>query len=177
MSYSSDDFIDSAIDYIIDALMDVADLDDIAVFVRGTLPPNMVPQELYPFCELFIAEETEDPDMPELTGGTFQAVYNGIVTFNELVTRTGGDWLDRFDERKARVRSYDNVRRYVTAAKQELEKCEHRDLGELTVDDEAVYLFVITSPRIYGLDQNTRVNSWENFGSLPFKVYTVREAG
>jgi len=176
MSYSTDDIIDAIIDYIIDTLMDVADLDDIAVFVRGILPPNMVPQNLYPFCEVFIAEETQDPTMPELSGGVFQQVYTGLLTFNELVTRTGGDWLDQYDERKARVRSYDDVRRYVQAAKQELEKCEHRSLGDLTLGSEVVYQFDITDPRIYGLDENQRVNSWENFGSLPFKVSTEREA-
>lgn len=162
-------------DYIIEVLGNVDALNDIAVFIRGGLPSGMIPQDKYPFCEVIVAEETPDAEQAELTGGYYVQVYTGIVTASVLLTEISpGDWLEPVGEREARVPSYDLVEEYVYAIMAELQKCEHRDMGALTLNHESVTHFALIGPRIYGIDRDARTNSWENFGSVPFEVQTIR---
>jgi len=159
-------------DYIIETLGGANGLDGIRVFIRGALPSGMIPQDKYPFCEVIVAEEVEEEEM---TGNYYQQAYTGIITVTILLTQlAGGDWLEIIGERCARVPSYDLVEEYVYAMMAELQKSDHKSLGNLTMNDEAVTHFSIVGPRVYGLDQGARANSWENFGSIPFEVRTQR---
>lgn len=173
----SDRMKTSIADYIIDTLADVGDLDTIKSFVRGALPPGMVPNELYPSIEVMVAGEAPEPGFEELTGGYYRQVYTGLITVAEwLVHSAGGDFLDKIRERIFRVISYDLVDEVIGYTMTELQKCEHRSMGDLVIGDEAVINFSLSGQRIYGLDKDARTNNWENFGSIVFTVQTIRQA-
>lgn len=160
-------------DYIIDVLRSNDLLNEIAVFIRGAFPPGMIPQELYPFVEVFIGSEVEDT---RFTGAVYEQTYTGIVTVSMLATElASGDWVERESERFARVPSYDKVEEFVYAIMRELQKSEHLDMASLSLNDEVVIQFALTGERIYGIDRDVRSNSWENFGSVPFTVETQRQ--
>jgi len=159
-------------DYIIAALKANRALDDVKLFVRGGLPPGMVPQDRYPFVEVMIAQETEDE---EYTGNYYSQHYDGLLTVTVLSTQYArGDWLEHTGNRVATVSSYDQVEELVAHVVAELQKSEHKDMGELSVRDEVVTGFTVTGPRVFGIDHDSRTNSWENFGSIPFSVATQR---
>lgn len=158
-------------DYLIDVILATPALDALRVVIRGALPSGLIPAHLYPFGEVLIATEEE---AGELTGPTYQQVYKGLITVSVLLTeRPNGDWLEPVG-RKATVGSYDQVETLIATLRNTLQAAEHRDLGELTVDDETVVDFYFTGPRLYGLDVDERKNTWENYGSLPFAVVTQR---
>jgi len=154
--------------YIVATLQDVTGLDDVKVFIKGGLPPGiMVPQDKYPFSEVFCGRAANDD---ELTGNYYEDRYVGLITFSVLTTQqANADWLEMSGERVVELESYRQVRRLVHAAVDELRKSEHRDLGALAVGDAVVVRFYITEPT-YGFDLNARSNNWENFGSIPFEV-------
>lgn len=171
-------------DYIITALKAVVGLNGasglpgIQVFIRGAFPPGgiAVPQQHYPYCEVFVATEDEFGDQPEETGGYYNQIYNGLVTTAVLLTDLAlGDWIDVVESRVQTLESYDQIEEYIYYIMAELQKCEHRDMGGLELNDEAVTQFTITGPRVYGFDLLERTNTWENFGSVPFEVVTVRQ--
>jgi len=166
-------------DYIIAALVALDDLADVKVFVRGVIPPATLGQELYPYTEVFVSRETQDANMPRLTGNVHGRVYNGLITFSTLSTTVaGGDWNEINDERTIEVPSFDYAVQLAALALAEMGKCEHASLGDLsvTVNDatEVVTQFYPDNGVIYGLDRAARVNNWENFASLEFTVHTHR---
>jgi len=163
-------------DYIIATLKAVTGLDDIGVWIRGALPPGIsVPQDYFPHGEVWIATEDEFEPFPELTGGLYNTIYDGIINVSVLLTDTANaDWIDVVESRVLTLPSYDRVEEYVYYIMSELQKCEHKDLGTLVLNDEAAVELTIVGPRIYGFDRNERTNPWENFGSVPFQVETMR---
>jgi hypothetical protein len=161
-------------DYIIDVLGSTdGPLDEVKLFVRGALGPGQIPQDHYPFCEIFVAEELEGPEM---TGVYYGQTYTGVITFTvTLAHETSADQLVKIGERVAHVPSYDMVKELVHAAIFELQKEEHRDMGSLGVVDEVVIQFTVSGPRIFGIDRELRSNNWANFGVFPFEVETERQ--
>lgn len=163
--------VDEIENYLIDTLEDLAALDGVKIFVKGGLPPNIaIPQQFYPFSEVFCGRSTE---LGELTGGMFEDQYAGIVTFSVLTIESSLADLAARDagSRRVELGSYTQVRTLVNAAIQELRKEAHRDLGALATSNEQVVQFWVTEPT-YGLDLDTRTNNWSNFGSIPFVVDT-----
>jgi hypothetical protein len=167
-------------DYIIDTLAEVGSpLDEIRLFLRGSLPTGLIPQDLFPYIEVAVYQDDPDPDMEELTGNVLKQVYQGAIIINVLLTEfAGGDWFTPSgEERKGHVFSYTKVDEYAAAIISELGKCEHKDMGTLTDGNEQVWLFKLIGPRMYGLDRDARTNDWENRGLLPFTVETDRAGG
>lgn len=160
-------------DYIIEVLGNTpGPLDAIKVFVRGALGPGQIPDDHYPFCEVFVSEELEGPEM---TGVYYGQTYTGVITFTvTLAHEVSADQFVKIGERVAHVPSYDMVKELVHAAVFELQKKEHRDMGSLSIVDEAVVQFTVSGPRIFGIDRELRTNNWENFGVFPFEVETDR---
>ena len=164
--------IDAIENYVIIALKTVSALDDVGVFIKGGLPGNIaVPQDLYPFAEVFCGQALESG---ELTGGMYEDEYTGLITFSVLVTEQPlADWAEAVESRTITLPSYTAVRELVTATVVELRKAEHRDLGGLTArsGNEVVTRMWLTEP-VFGLDVDERTNNWENYGSIPFVVRT-----
>lgn len=160
-------------DYIIEVLGNTqGPLDAIKIFVRGALGPGQIPQDHYPFCEVFVGEEIEGP---EGTGVYYGQVYPGqLVFFITLANETSADQLVKIGERIVHVPSYDIAKEFVHAAVFELQKGEHRDMGNLRIGDEAVVQFTVSGPRILGIDRDLRSNNWDNFAIVPFEVRTDR---
>jgi len=161
-------------DYIIGVLGNTSGpLDAIRLFIRGALVPGQIPQENYPFCEVFVAEEIEGVEM---TGVYYGQTYTGVITFTvTMAHETSADQLVKVGERVAHVRSYDLVKELVHAAEFELQREAHRDMGSLSVVDEVVIQFTVSGPRVFGIDRELRSNNWENFGVFPFEVETERQ--
>jgi hypothetical protein len=163
-------------DAIIDILEQTRGLDGVKLFIRGGTPVP-VPQQLHPYCEVMIGDETPDA---ELTGGLYQQTYTGLLTFT-CQTVGQGDWLEKISARRSRVRSYDLIGNLVTQAAIELQREMHHSLGDLAVTmefdsrvmlSEVVEQFHLTGPLVYGLDDRT--NNFENFGSIGFVIETQR---
>lgn len=165
-------------DYIIDTLNAVIGLKGIKFWLRGALPSGIGPVALdyYPYGEVWIATEDEFAPDPEWTGGRYNQLYDGIINVSLLLVDTSGvnDWTDVIAARKLTLPSYDQLEEYVYYIMAELQKCEHKDLGTLVLNDEAAEEFTVVGPRIYGFDRNERTNTWEQFGSVPFQVSSVR---
>lgn len=158
-------------DYIISALSANRNLDAVKLYIRGG-SPMAVPLHLYPFCEVIIGEESEGEEM---TGGVYGQTYAGLITFNvEVAQLANGDWLEMTGDRRATLPSYDLVEELVHYAREELQAVAHRAMGDLTVHQEQVIRFSLTSPRIYGTEPDARTNNYTNFGSIPFEVETER---
>lgn len=166
------DFIKREIaDYIIAALCACRNLDAVKLYIRGGAPMD-VPQHLYPFAEVIIDEEAVDE---ELTGGTYGQTYTGLITFSvEMAHLANGDWLEITGDRRATLPSYDAVEELVHYAREELQKAEHRAMGDLTIHQEKVNRFSLTSPIVYAIGQSARTNNWVNSGSISFEVETER---
>lgn len=166
------DFIKRKIaDYIISALCACRDLDAVKIYIRGGSPMD-VPSHLYPFAEVIVDEENVDE---ELTGGTYGQTYKGVITFSvEMTQAANGDWLEITGDRRATIPSYDAVEELVHYARGELQKAEHRAMGDLTVHQEKVHRFSLTSPIIYAIGQSARTNNWSNSGSISFEIETER---
>jgi hypothetical protein len=158
-------------DYVIAALAANHALDDVKLFIRGGTPMP-VATDRHPFSEVLVG--SEEPD-GELSGNVYDQVYTGIVTFNVLLLKQAdADWLEMTGDRTARLRSYDQVEELVKAARDELQREAHKEMGGLTSCGERVVLFAVTGPRVYGLEPDARTDSYTNFGSLTFEVATER---
>ena len=163
-------------DAIRDALIANTGLSTVKAFIRGqAVRPVM--QDLYPFSEVIIGEETGGDD---LSGGTYERSYSGIITFTATTTQTSGnDWVD-VASRKAESASYDTIEALINYAVLELQRDTWRDLGALSVTNtvgtlvivDAVTNFYLDGPIIYGIDE--RGQNYENFGSIAFVCETQR---
>lgn len=165
-------------DYIIDTLIAVTGLDDIKFWLRGALPSGIGPVALdyYPYGEVWIPHEGEAEPDPQWTGNYYNQLYEGAINVSLLLVDTSGvnDWADVIAARKLTLPSYDRLEEYAYYIQSELQKCEHKDLGTLVLNDEAAGELTITDVA-YGFDRNERVNTWEQFGSLEFQVTSVKQ--
>lgn len=162
-------------DYIIGVLQGLSGLDDISVFIRGVLMPEMVRLDYFPYGEVWIPEDDEYAPLPESTGGYYDNLYTGFITVNvEMTTLAGGDWLDVTEDRLLTLPSYDLVEEYMYYIMSELQKCDHKSLGDLSLNDEVAGEFTVVGPRIYGYDRHERLDTWTNFGLVPFQVTSLR---
>jgi hypothetical protein len=154
------------------AILDGLDkLSEIKLFIRGGVPVP-VPIDKHPFIEVEIGEEQP---VGKYTGELEEQNYIGLITVNTLAKR--GDWLHPISSRVACIPSYDQVEEFTQAILFELQKDDHKSLGDLRCTSEDGTVEVVTNlemigPRIYGLDDRTE--NYTNFGSLPFQVTTER---
>lgn len=163
-------------DTIRDALIANTGLASVKVFVRGQAVRPML-QDMYPFSEIIIGDEAGADD---LSGGTYDRTYGGIITFTALSTPSSlNDW-STVTARKANSVSYDTIESLINYAVLELQRDTWRDLnglvttntvGTLVITD-AVINFYLDGPIIYGIDE--RGQNYENFGSIEFVCETQR---
>lgn len=170
--------VDALADAILDALADDVHLADVQLFIRGGTPMP-VPQDQHPYVEALVGEDVLGD---ELTGGVSRLTYRGLITASAQLAQSAADWLEPLDgdARRARVPSYDLIKRLMMLMQVELQRAEYADLnglittmeiGEQTVR-EAVTAFRLDGSIVYGLDDRT--NNYENFGSIGFVVETER---
>lgn len=118
------------------ALLGNTQLSAVKVFFRG---PAVIKaqQDLYPLCEIILAQETGDND---LTGGTYQRTYGGVINYSTLANQaSAADWAD-VTAREANTDSYDDVAALVTDTLIELQRETWRDLNALTNTQTATVL-------------------------------------
>jgi hypothetical protein len=172
--------IRSIADYLIAVLDGMSDLESIDLILRGAVSLGIVSMQSYPFIEVVISDEDEDPEQPEMTGALFQQVYTGSITvYVQLTEFSGGDHIENVGQTRIRnVQSYDDVQDLMVPIILELQKCDHQSLGDLTVnpasENEVVKQFTVIGPRVYGIRADARTNNWDNFGTIPFEVETIR---
>lgn len=169
--------VNAIADVVIDALEANRELDGVKVFIRGEAP-FVMPQDKYPYSEVIVGEET--PETPQ-TGGLYECHYSGLIAFAvQLTTQANADWLEIFSDRRAKVRSYDLIKRLVMAAQAEMQRAVHHDLNDLHTTitlnaqtiTESVVKFYLEGPILYLLEDRT--DNYENSGSISFKVTTER---
>jgi len=167
-------FVLRAADYIRDQLVNIPALTPIQLFLRGTMPPGSIPQQLTPYCEVLLWLDEPNPAMHAL--GETGHRYTGMLRFVLKMTQlTGRDWVEMGGKRSQNVESYTVVAGYISAARTGLDTCAHRDLGGLVVANEAVCMFSLG--RItYGLAVDQRQNSWSNWGAIEFHIRTAVHA-
>ncbi len=158
-------------DYIIAALKAVATMDDVVVFQPGFLPDGiMITQDKHPLCEVAVVRKLNEG---ELTGGCYQDNYEGVIAITTIETEAANaDWQAITDRVAADFTSYLTVRALATNAINELRKCEHRDMGELTDDNKVVVQFSVAPDATYGAGQNERTTNWENMAIIQFTAET-----
>jgi PKD repeat protein len=170
------DYIEIAIaDYIIDALAAADSLVGINAFVRGMLY-QPAQRDAYPLCEVMVATEDEDV---LYSGGVYEQILTGVI--NVSIQSTSAPDRLTVTNRKATLPSFEAVNKLVSYIIGELLRTEHHDLGGLTTSltlgdvtiDDVVKEFKIGSARAYSVEQ-VRDNDWENSGSIPFYVRTLR---
>jgi hypothetical protein len=182
----SDVFALKALDYIRSKLIDVPELKDIRLFIRGSWPSGNVMQRTTPYCEFYIVQNpyNEEDVATRLDG--FK--YVGEVRFiDNLADNTGyTNWIDNGQGRVYDMPGYTQMVQWVVAARNELLKCQHNDLGDpdsydpvesviLNVDHEHACAFSITQCILgFGLEAGQRKNTWYNVGQIQFEIRSQR---
>lgn len=172
----SDVFALSALDYIRTQLLNLAALKPVKLFIRGSWPLGNIPQQLSPYCELYISTRDENPDDVATRVDGF--LYRGGIRFIDNLTENTGltNWVDVGQGRHIDLRGYDNLVEIAVAAHNELLRCTHNDLGGLTVDNEWCCAFSITGDALgFGLEQNQTRNTWYNVAELKFTIRAQRD--
>lgn len=165
--------VESIEDYIRDALLAVAALDDVKAIATGTFMEGIeVPQDAYPFGTVVV---NVDINQGELTGGYSEETYRGAIMFVTLLTElANADWPDMIQRRVIDLPARKQVLGFLTAAADELRKCTHKDLGELVDGSKAVVGFRITEIT-WGIGQDRRTNNWEGAGFMTFIADTEEQ--
>ena len=171
--------IGSIPDAIIAALAAKSDLAEVQLFIDG-ITPTPVPQDRTPYAEVVVGEEIP---VDSATGGLTHQSYTGLIIYTTQQTKTAqADWLDAVegDVRRARVGSFDLIKRLLMITQAELQRAIYNDLDGListitlagkTVR-EVVTAFRLQGAITYGLDDRT--NNYKNVGSIGFVVETER---
>ena len=171
----SEAFALQALDYIREQLLDVAALKQVALFLRGSYPLGNIPQDLCPYCEVYISNNPyNNNDVVTQRDGL--RYIGGLRFIDYLASNTGySNWVNIGKGRTYDLPGYSRIVEFVTAARNELLKCEHASLGNLTVDSEFVCEFTILQNSLgLGLDQGNRQNTWYDVGEVQFEIRAQR---
>lgn len=160
--------------YIKAALDDVAALAAIRTWITGAIPETQINEGMYPLCQIFIVPSQEFESSITHWGRR----YEGLISFRVSQTTLGysPDWtgINSEDDTIA-PESFAAVRGWASEALDELNKSEHLDMDELTVDGEAV-CFLDMNERTDGAGfDGSRPNTWSNVANLRFAVVTEKE--
>lgn len=167
----SDVFALSALDYIRFTLAQLNDLKAVKLFIRGAWPLGNVPQQLCPYCELYISNRDENPE--DYATSVDGILYRGGIRFiDNLADNTGiHNWVDVGAGRVIELPGYSQLATIAVAAHNELLRCAHNDLGGLNVADEWCCAFNIGSNALgFGLEQNQTRNTWYNVAEIKFTI-------
>jgi len=159
-----------------DTIKTLSDLSDIARYVLGVLPENQLPEQSYPLCQVVVIPGVEFES--SITHWGMQ--YQGLISFAINQTMyTGGDFAWKNSGNVTiRPASFDKVRRWARAARDELRKDANLSLGDLTVNSETVCYFSIdeTAAGAGTVDafMTGRDNTWQNVSTIQFSVITEK---
>ena len=170
----ADRFILKALDYMQVQLALLDELKPVQLFIRGTYPLGNVPQN--PYCEMFATRA--DDNRADYALQREGILYSGGIRFIDRLTENSGftNWVNVGEGRYIKLPGYTRVANFAIAARNELMRCTHRDLGGLDIDDEVACEFTIEQNSLgLGLEQGQKQNTWYDVSELRFSIRAQRE--
>ncbi len=160
-------------EYIRDALLGIDALECMGAFVFGDAPRPW-PQTFFPACQIIIVPEVELVGSVSHNAQQYQGIINFLINQGDL--GKGQDWrmVTADADKTLYLVSYQRINAMVKAARDELQKVAHYDMGDLTDDNGEYVCRFALGDRVRGSGPGARSNSWENIGSIAFTVTTER---